>query len=83
MRPPVLNPLFVPLSALPGIGPKLEKVFARLIRRDGEPPRLTDLLFHLLVVLKARDVKLSDVEAELAARTGQSGLAERASRKGG
>ena len=47
MRPAVLNPLFAPLSALPGIGPKLEKLFARLIGRDGEPPRLIDLLFHL------------------------------------
>jgi ATP-dependent DNA helicase RecG len=47
MRPSVLNPLFAALSALPGIGPKLEKVFQRLIGRDGEPPRLIDLLFHL------------------------------------
>jgi phosphoribosyl-ATP pyrophosphohydrolase len=42
-----------------------------------------DLIYHLLVVLKARDVKLSDVETELGARVHQSGLAERASRKGG
>ena len=47
MRPAVLNPLFAPLSALPGIGPKLEKLFARLIGRDDEPPRVIDLLFHL------------------------------------
>src|SRR6202167_2704165 len=47
MRPPVLNPLFASLSALPGIGPKLEKLFQRLIGRDGEPPRIVDLLFHL------------------------------------
>jgi ATP-dependent DNA helicase RecG len=48
MRPPVLNPLFASLSALPGIGPKLEKVFARLLGRgEGEPPRIIDLLFHL------------------------------------
>ena len=32
---------------LPGIGPKLEKLFARLLGRDGEPPRIIDLLFHL------------------------------------
>ena len=43
----LLNPLFAPLSALPGIGPKLEKLFGRLIGRDGEPPRIIDLLFHL------------------------------------
>jgi phosphoribosyl-ATP pyrophosphohydrolase len=42
-----------------------------------------DLIYHLLVVLKARDVKLSEVEAELGARARQSGLAEHASRKGG
>jgi len=47
MRPPVLNPLFAALSALPGIGPKLEKVFQRLFGRDGEPPRVIDLLFHM------------------------------------
>src|SRR3984885_11078773 len=47
MRPPVLNPLFASLSALPGIGPKLEKLFGRLIGRADEPPRVIDLLFHL------------------------------------
>ena len=31
----------------PGIGPKLEKLFGRLLGRDDEPPRLIDLLFHL------------------------------------
>jgi len=45
MRPSVLNPLFAPLSALSGIGPKLEKLFQRLIGREGEPPRIVDLLF--------------------------------------
>jgi phosphoribosyl-ATP pyrophosphohydrolase len=39
-----------------------------------------DLLYHLLVVLKARGVKLADVEAELGRRTAQSGHAEKASR---
>jgi ATP-dependent DNA helicase RecG len=47
MRPPLLNPLFAPLSALPGIGPKIEKLFARLFDRGGEPPRVIDLLFHM------------------------------------
>ena len=42
-----------------------------------------DLLYHLLVVLEARGVKLAEVEAALAARTVQSGLDEKASRKGG
>lgn len=39
-----------------------------------------DLLYHLLVVLKARGVDLSAVYAELEKRTSQSGLDEKASR---
>jgi len=46
MRPPLLNPLFASLSTLPGIGPRLEKLYARLLSRD-EVPRVVDLLFHL------------------------------------
>ena len=42
-----------------------------------------DLVYHLLVVLRARDVKLAEVEAVLGARTVQSGLSEKASRKSG
>jgi phosphoribosyl-ATP pyrophosphohydrolase len=42
-----------------------------------------DLLYHLLVVLKARDIKLSEVETVLGARSGQTGLQEKSSRKGG
>jgi phosphoribosyl-ATP pyrophosphohydrolase len=40
-----------------------------------------DLLFHLLVLLKSRGVKLAEVEAALAQRTGMSGLEEKAARK--
>ena len=42
-----------------------------------------DLLYHLLVVLKARDIKLSEVETVLGARTSQSGLQEKAARMSG
>jgi phosphoribosyl-ATP pyrophosphohydrolase len=42
-----------------------------------------DVLYHLLVVLHARGITLDEVEAELGARTHQSGLDEKASRKGG
>jgi phosphoribosyl-ATP pyrophosphohydrolase len=41
-----------------------------------------DVLYHLLVMLAARDVTLADVLAELERREGTSGLAEKASRKG-
>jgi ATP-dependent DNA helicase RecG len=46
MRPPLLNPLFASVSTLPGIGPRLEKLYARLLAREGDKPRLVDLLFH-------------------------------------
>jgi phosphoribosyl-ATP pyrophosphohydrolase len=39
-----------------------------------------DLLYHLLVVLKARGADLSEVYAELEKRTARSGLEEKASR---
>lgn len=39
-----------------------------------------DLLYHLLVVLRSRDVALQDVMSQLEARTGRSGLAEKAAR---
>jgi phosphoribosyl-ATP pyrophosphohydrolase len=42
-----------------------------------------DLIYHLLVVLKARDIKLSEVETVLGMRAGQTGLQEKSSRKGG
>ena len=42
-----------------------------------------DLLYHLLVVLEARGIKLAEVEAALGARTAYSGLDEKAARKGG
>jgi phosphoribosyl-ATP pyrophosphohydrolase len=39
-----------------------------------------DLIYHLLVVLAARGIALAEVEAELAKRTKQSGLEEKAGR---
>ncbi len=39
-----------------------------------------DVLYHLLVMLAARDVGLADVLAELERREGTSGIAEKASR---
>ena len=66
MRPNVLNPLFAALSALPGVGPKLEKLFARLLSREGEPPRVIDLLFHLPTgfVDRRNQPKLSEVRPD-------------------
>ena len=39
-----------------------------------------DLLFHLMVVLRAHDICVQDVMNELEQRTARSGLAEKASR---
>ncbi|MCT4332463.1 phosphoribosyl-ATP diphosphatase [Paracoccus sp. YLB-12] len=51
----------------------------------GDRQRLTseaaDVLYHLLVMLAARDLTLADVEAELLRREGVSGIAEKAARK--
>ena len=41
-----------------------------------------DVIYHLLVVLQARGVTLADVEAELERRSTQSGLSEKAARRG-
>ncbi|MCG7519219.1 phosphoribosyl-ATP diphosphatase [Ruegeria sp. Ofav3-42] len=53
----------------------------------GDRKKLTseaaDVLYHLLVMLAARDVALDDVFAELARRQGTSGIAEKASRPKG
>jgi phosphoribosyl-ATP pyrophosphohydrolase len=53
----------------------------------GDRDRLTaeaaDVLYHLLVMLAARDVTLAEVLTELERREGRSGLAEKAARKGG
>lgn len=49
--------------------------------RDGLTSEAADVLYHLLVMLAARDVPLSDVLDELARRQSTSGIAEKAARK--
>jgi phosphoribosyl-ATP pyrophosphohydrolase len=50
--------------------------------RDRLVSESADVLYHLLVMLAARDVPLEAVMQELARRQGTSGLAEKAARKG-
>lgn len=61
-----------------------EAVEAIIEAVKGDRAKLTaeaaDVLYHLLVMLAARDVTLVDVLAELERREGQSGIAEKASR---
>lgn len=47
MRPDILAPYFAPIRSLPGVGPKVEKLYEHLFGREGAPPRVLDLLFHL------------------------------------
>ena len=61
-----------------------EAVEAVMEAVKGDRDRLTaeaaDALYHLLVMCAARGVTLGDIEAELARRSGQSGIAEKAAR---
>ena len=61
-----------------------EAVEAVIEAVKGDRERLTaeaaDVLYHLLVMLAAREVTLSDVLAELERREGTSGLDEKAAR---
>ena len=61
-----------------------EAVEAIIEAVKGDKAKLTaeaaDALYHLLVMCAARDVTLADIEAELARREAQSGLAEKAAR---
>ncbi len=71
------------------IGPKVTEEAAEVVEAAGEPGEdgrqhtireAGDVIYHLLVLLSARDVKFSEVEGELARRFGMSGLEEKASR---
>jgi phosphoribosyl-ATP pyrophosphohydrolase len=72
------------------IGAKVTEEAAEVVEAAGEPgddghrhtvAEAGDLLYHLLVLLAARDIPLAEVEAEIARRFGMSGLEEKASRK--
>src|SRR5690348_14652727 len=64
MRPSLLNPLFASVTTLPGVGPKVAKLIARVTGREDDGARIADLLFHLptgSIDRRARP-KLRDVE---------------------
>ncbi|OWV78900.1 ATP-dependent DNA helicase RecG [Rhizobium sp. R635] len=47
MRPAILDPLFSPISGLPGVGPKIAELLVKLLGREtAEDCRVIDLLFH-------------------------------------
>ena len=60
----------------------VEAVLAAVVRdRKALTSEAADVLYHLLVMLQAGNVKLPAVMAELKKRTAQSGVAEKAARK--
>lgn len=62
----------------------VETVIAAMSGDRGELVKESaDLLYHLLVLLRAEGVALSEVTDELDRRTAQSGLAEKAARSKG
>jgi phosphoribosyl-ATP pyrophosphohydrolase len=72
------------------IGAKIIEEAAEAVEAGDEPgeagrehlaKEAADLVFHLAVLLAHRDLHWNDVEAELARRSGTSGLAEKAARK--
>ncbi len=47
LRPSILDPLFAPARALPGIGPKMAPLIEKLLGTPEREARVVDLLFHL------------------------------------
>ena len=64
-------------------GEEAVELVVSAVSRDkaGVTGEAADVLYHLLVLLKAADVPLADVMGELERRTGQSGIEEKAARK--
>lgn len=65
MRPTLLDPLFAPVTVLPGVGPRLGKLFDRLLASAEKPARVIDLLFHLpnTVIDRSRRPLIRDTRA--------------------
>ncbi len=65
-------------------GEEAVEAIIEAVKNDREKltSEAADVLYHLLVMLAARDVSLDDVLKELERREGTSGIAEKASREG-
>ena len=63
LRPSILDPLFAPAAALPGVGPKIAPLLDRLLGDQGKPARVLDLLLHLPSGGIARELKGSIADA--------------------
>ena len=76
-------------GGVPKIGAKIAEEAREVVEAASEPGdagrshfvyECADLAYHLFVLMAHRDVRLDEVEAELARRFGISGLEEKASR---
>src|SRR4051812_25758707 len=76
-------------GGVPKIGEKIIEEAAEVVEAAAEPGaagrdhairEAADLIYHLFVLLGCRDIRLPEVEAELARRFGISGLDEKAVR---
>lgn len=74
-----------PLKSAKKLGEEATELALALVAEedDAVASEAADLLYHLLVALRARGVPLDAVAAALAARQGQSGLQEKANRPKG
>ena len=64
-------------------GEEAIELIIEAVKNDSEGliNEAADVMYHLLVLLKSREISLSHVLAELERRTAQSGLTEKAARK--
>ena len=71
-----------PEKAAEKFGEEAVEAIIEAVRGDREKltAEAADVLYHLLVMLAARDVRLDDVLTELERREGRSGIEEKAAR---
>ena len=60
---------------------EINELVDALNKKKNEVHEAADVIYHLLVLLEANDIKIEDVLGELKKRQGISGLVEKANRK--
>ena len=75
-----LDDLYATIMARKTADPETSWTAKLLAKGPEKCAEAADVLYHLLVMMAARDVPLADVLAELDRRQNQSGIAEKAGR---
>ena len=60
---------------------EINELVDALYKKKNEVHEAADVIYHLLVLLEANDIKIEDVLGELKKRQGISGLVEKANRE--